>query len=196
MRLKISVLAVLTAVLSVLTFSGCVPVVIVAGAAATAGGAIAYDQRGLKTMMADQKSESTAQLVLDHDPQIKGRAHIRVSVYNRIALLVGQAPSTDLSNHANQLVSGIQNIDKVYNQIIIEGSISMLEDSNDGWLVSKVKTGLVAQKGLHSSQIRVVVEDGVVYLMGLVTQQQGDMAANVARHVAGVRQVVKVFQYT
>lgn len=177
--------------------NGCLPVVVVGAAAAgaTAGGAMVYDQRSFKTMVADQKAESTAQYYIDHDSQLNGKVNIRVAVYNRVALLIGEAPSNDLSARANQIASSVKDIDRVYNQITIEGSTSMLEKSNDEWLMSKVKTAMVAEKGLRSNQVRVVVEQSVVYLMGLVTPAQGDLAANVARHVRGVRQVVKVFEY-
>ena len=71
----------------------------------------------------------------------------------------------------------------------------MIERSNDSWLTSKVKSALLAQKGVPSDAIKVITENGIVYLMGIVSQDQGELAANTARRVDGVREVVKVFQY-
>jgi osmotically-inducible protein OsmY len=178
--------------------NGCIPVALVAGVAAgaTAGGAILYDQRPMNTMMGDQKAESTAQYFVNRDRQLASHSHLQVAVYNRIALIVGQAETPELSQRAYQVVSSVRNIDRIYNEIKIDGEAPTLkEKSNDAWLTTKVKAAMVEQKGLHASQIRVVVANSTAYLMGLVTPQEGETAADAARHVAGIVKVVKVFQY-
>ena len=116
-------------VISLLTslLSGCIPAALIAGAAvgATAGGAIIYDQRSLQVMHQDQKAQSTAQYNIDRDPSLIGRSHIRVSVFNRVALLVGQTQTAEQHDRAYQIVRSNKNIDRVYNQIEIEGAISI-----------------------------------------------------------------------
>ena len=84
---------------------------------------------------------------------------------------------------------------KVYNQIIISGVTTDLGRTDDAWITSKVKSAMLDQDGLRSSQIKVITSNGVVYLMGWVTHSQADLATNVARRVEGVQKVVKVFQY-
>ena len=71
----------------------------------------------------------------------------------------------------------------------------MIQRNNDAWLTTKTKTAMLAAKGLHSAQIKVVTENSVVYLMGLVNHQQANLATSVARRVSGVRKVIRVFQY-
>ena len=70
----------------------------------------------------------------------------------------------------------------------------MWQRSKDSWITTKVKTEMMATSGLHSTQVKVVTENGVVYLMGMLTPQQSELATNVARRIDGVREVVKVFQ--
>jgi len=43
--------------------------------------------------------------------------------------------------------------------------------------------------------IKVVTERGVVYLMGLVTHDEGDAATAVVSQTSGVMKVVALFQY-
>ncbi len=177
--------------------TGCVPAVIVAGAAgsATLGGAVIYDKRPVKTMNQDHKSRSIAQYRIDHDSTLKGHSHISVSVFNNVALLVGQAQTPEIRDHAYQIVSKIANIKRIYNEIDIAPPTSTMQRANDSWITTKVRTAMVGTSGLRSTNLKIVTENGVVYLMGVVTHAQGDLAADVARRVSGVTKVVKVFEY-
>lgn len=171
----------------------CIPVAFVAGA--TAGGAIVYDNRGFKTMAQDKELQIRAQGSIDTDAQLRGQTHISVSVFNHIMLLVGQAATPELSQHAYDTVSTIPNIKRIYNEITIQPPTSNMTRSRDTWITTKVKTMMLAEKGLKSTQIKVITENGVVYLMGLVTHSQGNLAAQVTSQVSGVQKVVKLFEY-
>jgi osmotically-inducible protein OsmY len=175
---------------------GCVaavPVAIVAGA--TAGGAVIYDKRSFKTMSKDQNARNYAQSWLDSDPLLKGHSHISISVFNHIALLVGQAQTPEIRDRAYQIVSRVKNIKRIYNEITITQPISALQRTNDTWITTKVKTAMLAKSGLHSTNLKVVTEDKVVYLMGFVSRKQAALASDTARRISGVTKVVKVFEY-
>lgn len=174
--------------------SGCVASALVVGA--TAGGAIVYDKRGFKTMNQDRRSKELAQNLIDHSKVLNGRSHISVAVFNHIMLMIGQAQTAELRDYAYKLVSKVKHVQRVYNEVTISGAESLVERTNDTWLTTKIKTAMLAAKGLRSTQIKVVTESSTVYLMGLVSPKQGKLAADVARRVSGVRKVVKVFQYT
>ncbi len=188
-------LIILLAMLFPLT--GCVPAVIVAGTAvgATIGGAIIYDKRSLKTQMHDRDASQTAQNLINHDRKLRDRSHISVATYNHIGLMVGQAQTPALRKRAFQLVSKIKYFRRIYNEVTIAGSTSEVQRANDDLMTGKVKAALLTAKGVHSNQIKVVTENSVVYLMGIVSKKQAKIAANVARRVSGVRKVVMVFQY-
>lgn len=177
----------------VLSLTGCIPAAFVIGA--TAGGAIVYDKRNMSTILQDHNSAVTAQNRIDSDPELKGRSHISVAVFNHVGLMVGQAQTSKLRDRAYQIVTNVKNISRIYNEVTVAGATSVLQHSNDALLTAKVKTAMLAKSGLHSTQIKVVTEDNVVYLMGEVSPQQASLATDIARRVAGVEKVVKVFEY-
>ena len=173
--------------------SACVPVAVVAGAAA--GGAVVYNNRSMETMLHDRNITYKAQLKINTDPQLKNKTHISVATLNGTVLLVGQAPTEKLRARALNLVKTVAGIKRIYNQITIEAPTSALTRSSDSWITTKVKTAMLAERGLKSTQIKVVTENGTVYLMGLITPNQGNLAAKAARRVDGVQRVIKVFEY-
>lgn len=175
--------------------SGCVAAAVVGGA--TAGGAVVYDKRSFKTMNQDRHATERGQTLIDHSKILKGRSHISIATFNHIVLMVGQAQTPELRGYAYKLLSdNLKHIQRIYNEVTVAGSTSFLQRTNDAWITTKVKTAMLAGKGLRSSQIKVVTEASAVYLMGLVSRRQGTLAANTARRVPGVKKVVKVFQYT
>ncbi|MCK4609161.1 MAG: BON domain-containing protein [Gammaproteobacteria bacterium] len=184
-------IAILLAVVPLL--SACVPTALVAGA--TAGGAVVYDNRSMGTMWQDNNTSYQAQILINNDKELKDKANISVAVFDHVVLLVGQAPTKELRDHAQTLIKTVPNIKRICNQITIGQPISASATSNDAWITTKVKSAMLGKKGLSSTQLKVVTEAGVVYLMGLTTPSQGKLAAEVARKVDGVKKVVKVFEY-
>jgi osmotically-inducible protein OsmY len=178
---------------STVVLTGCVPVVVVAGA--TAGSAIIYDNRSFKQMNIDSHLTSEAKIQLDSNTTLKNNAHINVAVYNSVLLLTGEAPTPELRDEAYNLISAIPGIKHIYNEITVEPPISGKQKVKDSWITTKVKSAMLAKSGLRSSNIRVSTENGVVFLMGDVSHNQADLAADVARRISGVKQVVKVFEY-
>jgi osmotically-inducible protein OsmY len=174
--------------------TSCVPLII-GGAGAVVATAIIYDQRSMKTMMQDREVVNKAQAVIKEDPELMGRSHISVTSFNHRVLLIGQVQTPELRARAYQLVYKLPYVKKVYNQLTISGATTDLARTDDAWLTTKVKTAMLMQPGLRSLQVKIITENGVVYLMGVVSRQQGDLAANVARRVHGVVKVVKVFEY-
>lgn len=176
-----------------LPLTGCVPAALIIGA--TAGGALVYDKRSVTTMTHDQTAEQQAQRWLNYDPVLKKQAHISVAVFNQVGLLVGQAQTADAKNRASEIMAHIKHVKRTYNEITLSGETSELQRTNDTWLTSKIRTKMLAKKGLNSNDIKVVTEDGVVYLMGYVTHRQAALATDVARRTSGVKKVVKIFEY-
>ena len=124
-----------------------------------------------------------------------GSAHLVVVSYNALVLLAGQVETEALRAKATEVASTLAKVRSVHNELEVGGPTSMMARSNDAWLTSKVKSKLVANKRLNGSRIKVVTEDGVVYLMGLIPRDEGDEAAETARTVYGVQKIVKVFEY-
>ncbi|MDF1795163.1 MAG: BON domain-containing protein [Coxiellaceae bacterium] len=177
----------------ILLTSGCVPTALLVGA--TAGGAIVYDNRPLKQTKSDHRANQIAHYRLSHDAAIEKKCHISVSTYYGIMLLVGQAPTAELKQRAYAMVKNIPEVNRVYNEITVGEPSSLGQRADDAWITSKIRSKMLLQSGLRSTDIKVVTENGVVYLMGHVSHQQASLATNVARRVGGVRKVVKVFEF-
>ena len=173
--------------------TGCIPVALVAGA--TAGGVAVYDRRSLREGFVDREITRRCLYAIRNTNELDGRSHISVATENQVVLLVGQAQTPELKALAKQAISNVPNIKKVYNEIQVSGANSMMNRTSDSWMTTKVKTAMLREKNLKSSDIKVVTEAGTVYLMGRVTRDQADLATRVARRVGGVKMVVKVFQY-
>jgi len=173
------------------SLSGCVA--FLAGAAT--GGLVVYDKRSIPTIAEDHSNRYQIALKIKNDKAFED-SHIVVSSFNHIILLVGQTPKNTLKNKAEKIARNQPGIKKVYNGITINRPISPVRRSTDTWITAKVKTELLTNDQLRTSQIKVITENATVYLMGLVTKKQGNLAANLTRQVSGVKKVVKLFEYS
>ena len=171
----------------------CVPVALVGGA--TAGGAIIYNKRSIKTMLRDRAIASTADEKIKNNPQLHGKAFISVAAYNGIVLMVGVAQTQAEKDLAQQIVSALPNVRRIYNEVRIGKRADHRTRAYSGIITGQVKAALLTTPGVRSNQIKVVTNNRVVYLMGIVTRSQGHKAAQATRQVSGVRKVVKVFEY-
>ncbi|MEH8025156.1 division/outer membrane stress-associated lipid-binding lipoprotein [Gallibacterium anatis] len=172
---------------------GCVTAAVVGGGALATK--VAMDPRTTGTQIDDQTLELRVADALRKDKQLNEQAHISVIVYNGRALLVGEAPSADLKEVAVNLARGVKDIADVYDEIQIGEKVSFIQASKDTWITTEVKSKLFVNGNVKATDVKVVTENGVVYLIGRVTQSQAAAAVDVARQVNGVRKVVKVFTY-
>lgn len=177
-----------------LSLQGCILFAAGAGAATTA--AVVNDHRSLQTMSDDQSIEFTANNQINKDASLNKNTHIVVVSFNHAVLLVGQVPDDATRNKVQSMIQALPKVTRAYNQLAISAPTPPIVRSNDAWITTKVKTQMVSTKNLHASQIKVVTENSTVYLMGIVTKKQADLASNVARRVDGVKQVVTLFEYT
>jgi osmotically-inducible protein OsmY len=178
-------------VTSVVLNSGCAGVLV--GGAATSA-VVVNDPRTTGTFVEDQAIEVKAIGTLRGIPEIKEQTHIGVTSYNQVVLLTGQAPTETLRSRVVEIVSTVEKVRHIHNEVAIAAPNSMMSRTNDGVLTTKVKTRLFTSSELNATKIKVVTEAGVVYLMGLVSTKEGDLAADIASKTAGVQRVVKLFE--
>lgn len=133
--------------------------------------------------------------ILKADDNFKA-SHIGVTSYNGIVLLVGQVPSEQLKQLAANTAKQVRNVRRVHNEINVAGPISIPARTNDSWLKTKIKSRMLATEQTNPLKIKVVVENGVVFLMGLVSREEAEAAVAVAHKTYGVQKIVKVFEYT
>lgn len=98
-------------------------------------------------------------------------ANISVTSFNGVVLLTGQVPSEAAREQSASVAHNVRKVRKVHNELQVSGPTSGLARSNDTWLTSKVKTRMFANAGVPATRIKVVTENGTVFLLGLVTQE-------------------------
>ncbi|WP_299591270.1 BON domain-containing protein [uncultured Microbulbifer sp.] len=173
-------------------FGGCATVL-----DATHDGPIQPDpgERSFGTYIDDQQLETITKVNIGKaHPDLKA-ANIDVVSFNGVVLLTGQVSSNDLRNLAGGTAQQVHSVRQVYNEIQVRGTTSVLARTSDTWLTTKVKSALLTDKEIDSGRIKVVTENGVVYLMGLLTRQEAENAAEKTRTVGGVQKVVKAVEY-
>jgi osmotically-inducible protein OsmY len=173
-----------------LTLQGC-PLLVVGGVAG--GTLVATDRRTLGAQTEDREIQVKATSRINEN--LADQAHVNVTVFNRRVLLTGEVPDDASKQKAEAAVRTINNVNSIVNELVVQGASSISSRANDSYLEGRVKTSMVGEKDLSANYYKVVCERGIVYLMGLVTVDEGNRGADVAARVPGVSQVVKVFQY-
>ena len=178
--------------LLVVSLSGCAAAV-VTGAAATANAL--HDRRTVGSQIDDTAIEFKFATELARHPGLEKQSRISATSVNGIVLLTGQVANDQLKRQAGELASRLAGVRKVHNQLRIGLSDSLSQPVKDSWITAKVKSQLLADAELDALHIKVVTEQGEVFLMGLVRPEEADKAVAIARQVDGVRQVFKAFEY-
>ncbi|MFI4956095.1 MAG: BON domain-containing protein [Gammaproteobacteria bacterium] len=180
---------------SMTLLTGCLGPALIAGAAT--GATMAHDRRTSGTIMEDKAIQLKADHELRENVALKKDAHIVVTSYNNNVLIVGQVPSHDASSKIEALVQNIAEVKKVYNELEVAPPVSMKTISHDSWITTKIKSSSMnGRAGVDPLRTKVITENGVVYLMGIVSRAEADNATELARKVEGVKRVVRVFEYT
>jgi osmotically-inducible protein OsmY len=122
-------------------------------------------------------------------------SHVVVTSYNGVILLAGQTPRQELKDRAEQAARSVHGVRRVENELQIMLPNSALARSNDALLTTRIKTRMLADTTVPGSKIKVVTENGIVYLMGIITRQEGARASNLVASVNGVQKIVRVFDY-
>lgn len=172
--------------------SACVPLLI--GGAVVGTAAVATDRRSAGAQLDDEVIETKSALAIAE--RFKGNEyHINVTSFNGIALITGEVPSTAAKADVEQVVRVNPKVRAVQNELVVGPATDFGVRSNDTLITSKVKTRFVEANKFQINYVKVVTENGVVYLMGIVRREEGDAAAEIARTTSGVQRVVKVFEY-
>ena len=186
-------LMLLIPIVTVFLFQGCAPVAITG--ATTAVSTVAADRRTAGTMLEDEAIEIKSRLALSDLKELNDRVHINFTSFNTTVLVSGEAPTEEDRQAVIDLVKNVEKVTVVHDEITVAAPSSLLSRSADGLITTKIKAKLIAEQDLSTLHIKVVTENGVTYLMGLVSEEEGDIATEVARRTGGVQKVVKLFEY-
>jgi osmotically-inducible protein OsmY len=184
-------LAVVAALIgSTLAASGCLPL---AATGMAVGAMAALDRRTVGAQTEDTEIELRGASRMSD--AIKGSKGVAVTSYNRRVLLTGQVPDEAAKIDAERTMRQVPGVREVHNELELANRVTFSTTANDAAITARVKAGFVNEKVLNATAVKVVTENGVVYLMGLVTQREGPGYATVASRVPGVRRVVTLFEY-
>jgi len=179
-----------TAVLASTLATGCAPLLI--GGAMMGGVSVATDRRTSGAQLEDETIEVKAGARVRE--QLGEKVHVNVNSYNRVALITGEANSEESRAALDGVVGGVENVQKVLNEVVVSAASSLGNRSNDLVIASKVKAKFIDARDLHSNAFYVVVERAQVYLMGRVTEREAERATEIARQIGGVKKVVRAFE--
>ena len=183
-------LSIAVAALMAGALTACVPLIV--GGAVAGGSLMATDRRTSGTQVEDEGIELRA------DSRIRStlgtRVRVSVTSYNRQVLLTGEVPNLQDKQLVEQVVSGVENVASVVNELVVLNSPSLVQRSSDLLVTGRVKAVLLDTRDLQSNAFKVVTERGTTYLMGRVTQREADLATEVVRGTPGVQKVVRIFE--
>jgi osmotically-inducible protein OsmY len=168
------------------------------GTAELTGIALFHDRRDAQTIILDEKIENDAFLNLNANGDIWDNAHINVTAFNGIVLLTGECRTGALMPTINTIVQNLHNVRAVHNHILLTEPAPISSRNYDSLITTRVKTAFASDRrmpGFDTNRIKVVSENGRVFLMGLVHQKEAEIATEIARRQSGVQAVIKVFEY-
>jgi osmotically-inducible protein OsmY len=187
---KIRFALLLAVPLSALLLQGCIEMAVVG-----AGGAVlsAVDRRTTGVQVDDEGIELRASNRVRE--RFGDKVHVNISSFNRSVLVTGEVPDANARAEIEKLIQGVQGLRGVTNDLQVAGGASLTSRAGDATITGKVKARLFDSGKVNPVHVRVVTEASVVYLLGIVTEAEANVAVEVARTTGGVRKVVKVFEY-
>ena len=171
--------------------SGCGSVMSSAGA-----GPIEEDpgERTFGQQLTDVSIETKAKVNINASDEGYDDAHLSIISFNGFVLLAGQVPSEALKTLATDVVREIEGVRRIYNELEIGPATSLGTRSHDTWITTKVKSKLLASSDTPGARVKVVTENSVVYLMGLLTEEEADRVSLAASEVSSAERVVQLFE--
>jgi len=162
---------------------------------ATTSAQAVYNHHSIQKTFKDQVISMRANQALHYTSHDFQNANLVVATHDREVLLTGQAPEAWQKTRAEEIIRKIPDVKTVYNLVSIASPSSILTRMSDTWITGKVKASLIASDKIDPTQVKVVTENGTVYLMGVLKPEEANEAVELARTTEGVQKVVKIFSY-
>jgi osmotically-inducible protein OsmY len=183
------------ALLAVSLLSACAPLLV--GGAAT-GTAVAVDRRTPGAFIDDERIEWTIRNAIRQDQELSSQSNVSVVSYDGVVLLAGETPNETLRTRAAEHARNVEKVRRVHNELVIAAPSSMMTRSSDTSITARVKTrvlGIRDLEGFDGTKVKVVTENGTVFLMGKLLRHEADAVTDAARQVGGVQRIVRLFEY-
>ncbi len=173
--------------------SGCTAAVV---GGAVAGTSVALDKRTTGDYVEDQNIKTKFAHLYYEDKELSKQTHVNFTSYNRQVLITGEVLNEKQKQKLTEIARDIKNVRHIFNEVVIGTPTSLSSRTEDAFITSKIKASVLAKiEELDGAQVKVVTENRVVFLMGLLNHQQADKVTEIARTTDGVKKVVKLFEY-
>ena len=189
---KLPSLLLSTLLVSTVLLQGCFPVVL-AGAGVGMATNSASSPLTIGSQIDDSSIKARATEIVNQTPGLNYNSNVEISVFNSIVLILGQVPNQTLKDQLSQKIAAIHGVNTVYNQLTVGPPVDLQQYAQDSWITTRVLTKFVGN--VNPTSFKIITENGVVYLMAVTTQSEGDQAAELASEVPGVVRVVKAYSY-
>lgn len=170
-------------------------VAVILGALAAVGGC-ATGGRTIGTQIDDENIELSVRKALNDDNRLGDDVHVNITSFNGTVLLTGEATTAEQRDIVVSRARSFEGVKRVVSEINVTEPTAFADRVHDSWITGEVKTRMLNTKDLKATRVKAVTENGVVYLMGLVSRAEADLATDAARQVSGVQRVVRMFEYT
>jgi osmotically-inducible protein OsmY len=156
------------------------------------------DRRNSETILRDKDIEAAAYSELNSEDELLNQSHFTITAYNGAVLVTGETPTEELRKKIISTVQVIPDVKLIHNNLIIADPSDSGSRANDKLITDSVKKALNQIRTMPDfgpSMVKVITENGTVYLMGLVHRDEGAVVINVTRLQPGIKQIVTVFEY-
>lgn len=184
---------IITIICSTLLLQGCIGAAVIGSAAVATKSAT--DPRSVGRQVDDGTLEARVSAAINKDQEITRNARVITTAYEGKILLTGQAPDLALAERAKQIATKVEGVEAVYNEIRQATPVALGTASKDTWITTKIKSQILTSDSVKSSTVKVITEGGEVFLLGILTQQEGAAAAKIASETDGVKRVTTAFTY-
>jgi osmotically-inducible protein OsmY len=152
------------------------------------------NERTMGQIVEDDNIETKATVNIHAAIEAYDDAHLVIVCYNGFVLLAGQVNDKVLKARATAVVREIPGVRRIYNELEIGPATAAMTRTNDTWITTKIKSSLLGSSDIQGTRIKVVTENSVVYLMGIVTRKEADVISEKAASTSGVKRVVRLFE--
>ncbi len=156
-----------------------------------AGASVMADRRTPAVQVMDKGIQLEVGNALDK--RFGDSAHINVTSFNQKVLLTGEVKNSDIKEQVEAYAKANKNARSIFNELVIGPNSTYSARANDSYLESKVKTQMIFTEQLPSNSMDIVAEGGSIYLMGILTQHEAEIAKKVASNINGVKDVYAYF---
>jgi osmotically-inducible protein OsmY len=154
----------------------------------------AKDRRTAGTVVEDKAIQIKSMNTISAVTKNHKKSEVSASVFNTSVLLVGQVPSEQMRENIEREIARIEKVKNVHNEITVEKPLSISTRAKDSWITTRVISEMTVNRDINPNRVKVVTENGIVYLMGIVTPEEEDVAVEIIRRTKGVKKVVKVLE--